>query len=182
MRISSKWSLFSSFRTRSMYACLFSPMRATCHAHCITLNFNKIFSVQQPRQVVQWRVSDFSSIIAVLVTRTEMVLEMSAYSPLNHLTRLVAQKCYIEFSRSESLLKLCVCRILSTGHFVSTNNESHRYAMLSSLLLRPPSYVQASPSVPYELSKTLGLCYFLNMRDQVSHPHTKTGTIIVLRM
>jgi hypothetical protein len=103
-----------------------------------------------------------------------MILEMSASSPLKHLTRLLAQKCFIEFSRRESLLKLYVYRILSTGHFVSTNNESHRYAMLSSLLLLPPSYVQISPSAAYELSKTLGLCYFLNMRDQVSHPHTKT--------
>ena len=32
-------------------------MRATCRAHCITLNFNKLFSGQQPRQVVEWRVN-----------------------------------------------------------------------------------------------------------------------------
>jgi hypothetical protein len=64
---------------------------------------------------------------------------------------------------------------------VSTNNESHRYVVLSSLLLLPPSYAQISPSAPYELSKTHGLCYFLNMRDQVSHPHTKTSAIVVLR-
>jgi hypothetical protein len=65
---------------------------------------------------------------------------------------------------------------------LSTNNEPHRYAVLSSLRLLPPSYAQISPSAPYELSKTLGLCYFLNMRDQVSHSHTKTSTIVVLRM
>jgi len=146
------------FRTRSMCACLFSPMRATCHAHCITLNFNKIFSVQQPRQVAQWRVSDVSSIIAVLVTRTETVLEMSAYSPLNHLTRFLAQKCFIVFSRRESLLKLCVYRILSTGHFVSTNNESHpmlccpvccyfRLLMCRYLLQRRMSYRRLSDYV-----------------------------------
>jgi len=113
-----------------------------------------------------------------------MVLEMSTYSPLNHLTRLLAQKCFIAFSRHESLLKLHVHRILTTGHFVSTNIETHRYALLSSLLLLPPSYVQMSPSAPYELSKTLGLCYFLNMTDQLSHPHKKkkTDTVVVLRM
>lgn len=65
---------------------------------------------------------------------------------------------------------------------MSTSNESHRCAMLYCLLLLLPSYAQISPSTPYELSKTLGLCYFLNMRDQVSYPHTKAGTIVVLRM
>jgi hypothetical protein len=65
---------------------------------------------------------------------------------------------------------------------VSTNNEYHRHAMLSSLLPLPSSYAQISPSAPYELPKTLGLCYYLNMRDQVSHPHTKTGTVVILHM
>jgi hypothetical protein len=96
--------------------------------------------------------------------------------------QLLAQKCFTDFSRRESLLKRYIWMLLSLAHFVSTNNEAPHGAMLSSRLLLSPSYAQLSPSAPYELSKTLGLCYFLNMRDKVSHPHTKTGKIFVMLM
>ena len=111
------------------------PMRATCHAHCIILNFNKIFSVQQPRQVVQWRVSDVTSIISVLVTRTEMVLETSAYSPLNHLTRLLPQKCFIELSRRERLLKLHTHTHTHTHTHARTRARARTHSLSLSLSL-----------------------------------------------
>jgi hypothetical protein len=37
-----------------------------------------------------------------LMTRTQMLLETSVYSLLNHLTQMVGQEYFIEFSRSES--------------------------------------------------------------------------------
>jgi hypothetical protein len=174
-----------------MCACLFSPMRATCHAHCIILNFNKIFSVQRLCQVVQWRVSDVSSIISVLLTRADGPRNVGLFS-IEPPDAVAGPKMFYWAQSPWKPFKIIYVYIyiythththciLSAGHFVSTDNESHRYAMLSSPLLLPP-YDKISPLAPYELSKTLGLCYILNMRDQVSHPLTKAGTIVVLRM
>jgi hypothetical protein len=79
-------------------------------AGCIISNLktrynHKIFSVYQPREMVEWRrnqcFEDWRH-FSTLRTRTEMVLETLVFSPFNHLTRLVAREDFIIHSRRES--------------------------------------------------------------------------------
>jgi hypothetical protein len=53
------------------------------------------------------------------------------------------------------------------------------YAILCMFLLFNPSWVTILPSVPFSRTQ-LSLSYYINIRDQVFHPHINTGTIIVL--
>jgi hypothetical protein len=61
-----------------------------------------------------------------------------------------------------------------------TSYDAPHYAIFSSTLLLPPSWVQIFSSPP--CSKTFNLHSSLTVRDQVSHPYKTRGKIIVLHI
>jgi hypothetical protein len=59
---------------------------------------------------------------------------------------------------------------------------SRSYETLQMQLFEPPtiSFLFGLPLLSLLFSYTLGLCFSLNVTDQVSHPHKTAGKIIVL--